>query len=463
MKMWITLVVPFALCVAVASAQDAPSGPAMRLREAVSYALEHSPDLKSSQAEVQRREGLAVGARSPLLPQVELSADASRTRFEHGYPFGAPPSLLRFDTAVYTGSADLKFLVWDFGRTGLELAAARERVEAARAGVDRRRQEIVFETARLYLQALAQSDLIASADARIRSLQSLLDRTNELVTAGRAVPVDALKIRTRLAQVESDLATLHSSRRTSLSVLAATMGFEGELPALTYTPVSSPLLPSDRPEGDLLREAVASRAEIAAQDHEVRSGERAEQAARRSGWPRIDFRASVIEYGSSSPVGFPQLIGQLLPAFPATAAPASGAATDWLVGVHVSFPVFDGGRRNGQIQAAAAQAEQARLARQQLALRIGREVRTAVADLEAAQSRAKSLRDSVAESERVLHDERLKYEAGRSLIDFVLDAESALLTSQSLLSQAERSVTTAALALDLGLGRIDLNRLSRSD
>lgn len=68
-------------------------------------------------------------------------------------------------------------------------------------------------------------------------------------------------------------------------------------------------------------------------------------------------------------------------------------------------------------------------------------------------------RDSVAEGERVLHDERLKYEAGRSVINFVLDAESALLTSQSLLSQAERSVTTAALALDLSVGRIDVDRL----
>jgi outer membrane protein TolC len=82
-----------------------------------------------------------------------------------------------------------------------------------------------------------------------------------------------------------------------------------------------------------------------------------------------------------------------------------------------------------------------------------------IADLDSAKSRVTSLRDSVAEGERVLHDERLKYEAGRSVINFVLDAESALLTSQSLLSQAERSVTTAALALDLSVGRIDVDRL----
>ena len=102
----------------------------------------------------------------------------------------------------------------------------------------------MFETARLYLQTLAYSDLIEAAESRTKSLQSLLDRTNQLVKGGRAVPVDALKIQTRLAQVESDLATLRSGRRSSLSALAAVMGFEGDLPQLSYTPASSELPPA---------------------------------------------------------------------------------------------------------------------------------------------------------------------------------------------------------------------------
>jgi outer membrane protein TolC len=458
MRLWMTLVAPFVICSA-AAAQAPPANPPMGLRDAVNYALEHSPDLKAAQTEAQRREGLAATGRSLLMPQIDLGADASRTRLEHGYPSGATPSLLRFDTAVYTGSAEVRLLGWDFHRTELELAAARERVQAARAGADRRRQEIVFDTARLYLQTLAYTDLINAAEARVKSLQSLLDRTNQLVEGGRAVPVDALKIRTRLAQVESDRATLGSGRRTSLSALAAVMGFEGELPELAYT-AASPVMPSPdpTPESQLLDEAVASRPDVRSQDHEIRAGEQAEDAARKSAWPRIDLRASATEYVSNDPVGFPQLVGMFLPTFHAT-LPASSAATDWLVGVHISVPIFDGGRRSGQIQAAAAQLEQVRLARQQLALRIDREVRVALADLDSAESRVKSLRDSVAESEHVLHDEQLKYEAGRSVVNFVLDAESALLTNQALLSQAERSVTTAALALDLGLGRIDIDRL----
>lgn len=446
------------LSIAAAAAQAA-SDSGMSLREAVNYALEHSPDLKLFQAEVARRQGLVTTARSFLMPQVNLNADAARTRYEHGYPFGTTPSLLRFDDALYTGSADLNFLAWDFHKTELELAATRERVEAARATEDRRRQEIVFETARLYLQTLAYSDLIAAAEARIKSLQSLLDVTNQLVKGGRAVPVDALKIQTRLAQVESDLATLQSGRRSSLSGLAAAMGFEGELPRLTYTPASSELPVPVGPEDDLLRQAVASRPDILSQDHDIRAGERLEDAARKSAWPRIDFRASAIQYGSNNPAGFPQLVAKFLPGAPTTAPSPGNAATDWVVGVHVSFSLFDGGRRKGQVRAARAQLEESRLARQQLQFRVDREVRTALADLESAESRVKALHNSVAESERVLHDERLKFEAGRSVINFVLDAEAALLTNQSLLSQAERSVSTATLALDLTLGRIGIDRL----
>ncbi len=132
MTHWIKLVAPFALFSFLAAAQP-PSNAQMSLRDAVEYMLAHSPDLKASQTEIARRQGLVTTAHSFLMPQVDLSADAARTRYEHGYPFGTTPSVLRFDNALYTGSADLKFLAWDFHKTERELAAARERVESARA------------------------------------------------------------------------------------------------------------------------------------------------------------------------------------------------------------------------------------------------------------------------------------------------------------------------------------------
>ena len=77
MKRWITFA--FALSSAAAAAQE-PVGSTMSLRAAVTYALEHSPDLRRSQVEVSRREGLATTTRSFLMPQLDASADASTTR-----------------------------------------------------------------------------------------------------------------------------------------------------------------------------------------------------------------------------------------------------------------------------------------------------------------------------------------------------------------------------------------------
>ena len=453
------LYIAIAVCsVQVAAARQSVDA-GMTLRQVVDYALEHSPGLQSAQVEVSRRQGLVTTAHSDLMPQVDLSADATDSRFDRGYPAGTPPSLLRFDTALYTGAAQLKFLIWDFHKTELELESARARVAEASATVERRRQEVIFTTARLVLQSQTYSDLIEAAQSRRKSLQALLERTSRLIQGGRAVPVDGLKIRTRLAQLESDLATLRADRTTSLSNLAEVMGFDGGLPELVYTPIASLPSGAQRAQDEWLSDAAVKRPEIKAQDHAIRARERADKAARKANLPRIDLRASLIEYGSITPTGFPELIGGLLPGIPSDGPSPGRLAADWLLGVHVSFPLFDGGRRRGRIETARAQLEKARLARHQLELRIAREVRTATANLESAKARVSALRDTVAESERVLHDERLKFEAGRTVIDFVLDAESALLTNQSLLSQAHRSVAVAQLALDLSAGEMDATRL----
>ena len=138
----------------------------------------------------------------------------------------------------------------------------------------------MFETARLYLQTMAYTDLIQAGDARVASLRSLLDRTNQLVAGGRAVPVDALKIQTRLAEVESSLATLRSGRRSSLSALASVMGFEGDLPTLTYSPAVTGLPPPpETAERDDLGAAAAGRPDLASQDHEVLAAEKSKGAA----------------------------------------------------------------------------------------------------------------------------------------------------------------------------------------
>lgn len=433
-----------------------PAAPTeMTLQQAVTYALEHSPDLKSAVAETTKRQGNVTTARSALLPDLDVAGDLGRSRLEHGYPGGTPPSLLRFAQTTYSAGADLRVLAWDFQKTSLELSATRERLSASQVLVDRRKQELIFQVAQLYLQALTCEDLMHAADLTRKSLTSLLDRTNELVNAGRAVPVDAFKIQTQIAQIDSDSATLEAQRQAALSSLAATMGYAGELPTLAYSPAKEVTRPLSMNQQQLVQSALQQRLDLKAAMFDTKSATDLERAARRSYWPRIDFRATSTQYGGDNPVGFPTLIGRLLPGLQVPPFTTSSGVNDWTVGLHIGVPLFDGGRRSGQIKAATAQAEQARLAEQKLSLNVAREVQTSYADLHSAQKRVKAMQDAVIQAQEILKNEQTKYEVGRTVINFVLEAEAGVLNSQSLLSQAQRSESVAQLALQLSMGSIE--------
>jgi outer membrane protein len=434
-------------------AQQQPAPTELTLSQAVAYALEHSPDLKSAVAETSKRQGNVTTARSALLPELDVAGDFGRSRLEHGYPGGAPPSLSRFTQTTYSATADLHMLAWDFQKTSLELSATRQRLTASQVLVDRKKQELIFQIAQLYLQALTYQDLLHASDLTRKSLSSLLDRTNELVKAGRAVPVDAFKIQTQIAQIDSNSATLEAGRQAVLSSLAATMGYEGQLPALAYSPAREVSPPTADPQ-QLVQDAFRQRLDLKAAMFETKSAADLERAARRSYWPRIDFRASAIQYGGDNPVGFPTLIGRLLPGLSVPNFTTSSGVNDWMVGLHIGVPLFDSGRRSGQIRAAAAQAEQARLAEQKASLNVAREVQTSYAELQSAQARVKAMQEAVVQAQEILKNEQTKYEVGRTVINFVLEAEAGVLNSQSLLSQAQRSESIAQLSLELSLGTI---------
>ncbi len=429
----------------------------LTLDQAVQFALQHSPDLENASAETQKREGVAKTARSPLLPQVDLLADASRYRVDHGVLPGADPRNLHFDNMLYTTGAELHLLVWDFGKTSAQLQATRQRLDSSKLLLDRQREEVIYSIASLFLKAETYDDLIEAAQARKKSLEVLLGQTQQLVKGGRAVPLDLLKVQTRLAQVESDIATLKAARQGTLSALLASMGWEGEVPTLSKYKAAGLSEEPAKPEDELLREAFARRPDLAAASQESQAAGLLVKSAHRSLLPRFDFRAGAYDYGANSPAAFGAIIGQILPQLHVPSPSVSHWQADWVVGGRVTFQLFDGGRRRGEIIEAQAQQRQAELAVFRTRLAISREVRTSLASLTSDQQRVKSLEASVEQAEEALRLEQVKYQAGRSAINFVLDAEAALLTNDSLLREARRAAQIDRLALDLSLGSIAAN------
>jgi multidrug efflux system outer membrane protein len=245
-----------------------------------------------------------------------------------------------------------------------------------------------------------------------------------------------------------------------MSTLLAAMGWESEVPTLVKEAVAAALQKPAKPENELLSEALAHRPDLAAASEDSRAADLQAKSARRSVLPRFDFGAAAYDYGANSPVSFGSYVGDILPQLKLPVLPVSHWQGDWVVGGRVTFPLFDGGRRRGEIITAEAQQKQAGSAVLRTRLAISREVRTSLANLSSDEERVKSLEASVAQAQEALRLERLKYEAGRSQINFVLDAEAALLTNDSLLREARRATQIDHLALDLSLGSIAENSLT---
>lgn len=421
----------------------------MTLEQAVDYAQQHSPLLHMAAADTGIARGDAESARAGLLPQVDLVAHALYSQEDHPVLAGAPPSRARFSDTTYDVGVEVKQLLWDFGQTWKRMEASRQQTLAAEKSFERTRDEVIFRITALYHQRLMTDDLLKASEATRASLKLLVDNLERRVTAGKAAQLDVLKARVRLAATASRIALLEAQQVNAQSALLAAMGYDG--PSLQWVQSEAMADPPVAQDMDtLLGEAALQRKDFQALDALVEAGNTAEQSARRSRWPTLAAYGQYGQYGASDPY---------------TALGADGNQDDgwdnnYVVGVQLNFPLFDYGLRSGKIASAHARRLKTEAQRDALRLQIGMQVRTAIAELKSTRIRVDAFRQSIEEAKLALADEQKKYDAGKSTINDLLDAEAAKLVADSEYSQAVHEEQIAIVNLRLATGE-SLNKANK--
>ena len=428
--------------VAPASAAELDSSVVMTIEQAVDYALKHSPDLSIAASDVNAARGEQLSARAELLPQVDLVGGVSHSGLDHPVTPGLLPAKVRFSDTLYQGGVQVSQLLWDFGQTWNRMQAVRKQTMAAANTLARRREEVVFGIIALYHQRVMVDDLIHAALATKKSLETLDFNILARVKSGKASQLDQLKVRVRLAEVKSQIAALEAQRISTQSALLAAMGYEGPPVAWASSGADKIIKIEELKASELVNAAMVNRRDLRAQNNRVTAFEAARRAAKRSRWPRVTLFGNYAQYNGDNPV----------PGSPAGNA-SDAWEDDYTVGGMLYFPLFDSGLRSGQIAAARARHERAEAVHKGLRLRIRKEVRSAVAELQSARSRVDAFKQSIDEARHALHDEHLKYEAGKSTINDVLDAEAVLLNSDSQYSRARHEQKIAWYNLQLVVGR----------
>lgn len=415
-----------------------PEGP-MTLRQTIEFGLANNPEVAArvwDASAAQARQDEAFGARLPRLDLVSgVTQQLDPQRLIPLKREGDPPL---FSDNIASSELVLSLPLFTGGRLINQVKVADLLEHAARHRFARSREELVFNVTSVFYNILAQRHVIESLTFSEKALTEHLKRIDALISAQKAAKVDRMRTEVRLADIEQQrvreknlMAIQHQALGTLLGISEAIdeLPLTGELETDQDSAMPDPetaLATAWRERSDYL----AARAALEAQAGNV-------DVAKAGHWPTISMQAG---YGGRWATG-------------STTGLGDRTGDVGRVGVVMDLPIFQGGQVGAKIreQRAALAATQERL--RALELQIKLDVESALLNLESAGQRAKALKKSIALAKESLRIEQLKYELAKGAIVDVLDAQAALLASETAYYRILAEFQTAFAQLKLAIGQ----------
>jgi multidrug efflux system outer membrane protein len=403
-----------------------------RLEALVGTALERNRDLVIAVAQIEEARGLYGIQRADRLPTIFGSADFERSRtgaqsaaLSGGtISRGTTETLDRYSMGVGMASFELDF----WGRVRNLSSASRSQylatVEATRAF----RLSLIREVA-----IVEAYERLRLAEATVESRREGLRIAKRRLDAGITSALDYSQTETLLTQAETELAALKLIRALNDNLLVSLIG--GPIDA--SLPPAAPL--AEQTQSDALAAGIPSdlltnRPDIIAAEQRLRAARANVGAARAAFFPSITLTGS---YGYAS-ADLDNLVG--------------GDAMTWSFGPSISLPIFDYGRRRGNLTVAQA--------REHIAIAdYERTIQTSFREVADALAGRRYLAEQVAAQERALNAQRrlaelarTRYREGVARYLEVLDAERSLFSTEQALLQDRRAQVANLVTLYIALG-----------
>jgi cobalt-zinc-cadmium efflux system outer membrane protein len=198
----------------VESPENPLSSGAITLRDALAYALMHSPDLKAFSFEVRAAEARAVQA--GLLPNPELEVEIEE--------FGGSGPRSRFDSAETT--IQLGQLIELGGKRAKRVRLASLEGERVRWDYEAVRLDVMKEVAQAYIAVLAAQERVALDGKLLDVSRRAQSAVAQRVATGKDPPVEKLRADVALSKSGIDAKKATKALATARRKLAAVLGLE---------------------------------------------------------------------------------------------------------------------------------------------------------------------------------------------------------------------------------------------
>ena len=405
----------------------------LSLRDAIERGLKQNLGLLLSNAAIYSARGQRWEQLSALLPHVTAAPYVATSEInlaELGFTgFGGvqiPPSVGPFSYFDARVAVTQSLFDWKSINT---VRAANQSLKSAQYTFKDARDLVVLAVGYTYLQAIADQARIETAEAQVKTAQTLYDQATDQVNAGTSPAIDGLRAKVelqtrqqRLIQAKNNFAI---QKLTVGRVIGLAPGQEFEFTDKSpYQPFEGIAVE------EALKRAYASRSDYQAATSDVRAAEFSRKAAAAGYLPSLSFNA---DYGAG-------------------AAHPSTATQVFDVRGTLSIPIFLGGSVRGEVLQANARLEQSRERLDNLRAQIDSDVRTALLNLQSAADLVNVARSNIDLAEETLVQSRDRFSAGVTDTVEVVQSQEAVASAHEQYISSLYSFNFAKISLARALG-----------
>jgi outer membrane protein len=408
------------------------------LADAWQLALARDKALAAAESDVQGAQAAERAARGARWPSLDANARYARLNASPTLEVTTPTGFTLRSGPIFkndeivAGSVQLKVPLYAGGQISAGIDAAERTVVGASAGEESARSLLKLDVAEAYVGVLRARRVLQVASSSVESLAAHASDVQHMVERDLVAKSDLLAARVALANAEQDKVRAANSVEITQAAYNRRLGEPLERSPELDEQVPADVLLKGTPVDALIRRALASRNEIAAQA--ARADALASQARAESGkgLPQLALIG-----------GYTHFENQILDRQDVSA-----------VGIGFTWNLFDGGQARNRAAALRNASHAAENRLDDLRSQIELQVRQAWLDLQEAQARSKPAGEAVLQADENLRTSRELYGAGIATNTQVLDAVTLQVNAVSNRNNAALDESLSLLRLEYAVGTL---------
>jgi len=400
--------------------------------DAVNLALRYNPTLQQVVQEKRKAEGRLWEAYAEGLPSVDLSADYARLDEISTINIGTE-SFAVGAKDNWSYKVEVTQPLFKGGSVPLAIKGAKIyrylNDEAVRQAV----QDSVLAVVRAYDDVLLAGRLYEVQEQSLEFAERNLKDVRARREAGVAIRYDELRAEVEVSNVRADMIRERNALRRAWTVLFRAMGVSQKsevtlVDRLEYVPL-------DMSFEDAVEIAFSNRPELYQREFDVQLQDTLLRVLHTRYWPSLEAWGW-LQWAKPDPHDSTHI----------------GWDRQWQAGLRLTWALFDGMRREGQIIQQKAVLRQSEIALSDTEQQVLEEVKNAVLSLDDARELVESQRLNLAQAEEALRLVQIGSQQGVNTALEVLDARAALTRTSGLYYEALHAHAVARLAFQRAVG-----------